>query len=66
MTQRPVNLRQGMTAGIAIALAFTTLNVIQSDNRVWAFVLTTGFCAVLLMLVFLVLRAVQQGRGETR
>ena len=65
MTQRPLHLRQSMTAGIALALAFTTLNVIQSENRLWAFVLTTGFCAVMLMLVFLVVRAAQ-GRREPR
>lgn len=59
MIRRQPNIKMAVRGGLSISLILAVLNAANSDSgaAVVAFVITFGFCAVIVLLVALTLRS---------
>lgn len=58
----PLDKNRGLVAGSVIAIVLTIVLTLQADNRAETFLVTLGFCAVALGIVWALLVLISKGK----
>lgn len=61
----PLEKNRGLVAGSVIAIVLTTVLTLQADNKAETLLVTLGFCAVALGIVWAVLELISKGQGPS-